>query len=64
MQGLILGSHATPAAPGLSWGIYFTAYNNAKLRWQRLRGEESLPAPLHLLSAAEAGCEVGASALS
>ena len=46
------------AAAGLSWGIYFTAYNAAKQRWQRLRGEESLPAPLHLLSAAEAGCVV------
>ena len=49
----------TIADTGLSWGIYFTAYNNAKLRWQRMRGEELLPAPLHLLSAAEAGVEVG-----
>ncbi|CAL5218643.1 g345 [Coccomyxa viridis] len=43
---------------GLSWGIYFTAYNNAKMRWQSARGESTLPAPLHLLSAAEAGCIV------
>jgi hypothetical protein len=48
------------AFPGLSWGIYFTAYNNAKMRWQGLRNEASLPAPLHLLSAAEAGCMVSA----
>jgi hypothetical protein len=46
------------ACAGLSWGIYFTAYNNAKIRWQGLRNESSLPAPLHLLSAAEAGCIV------
>ena len=52
--------HAASARAGLSWGIYFTAYNNAKMRWQRLRGEDSLPAPLHLLSAAEAGCIVRA----
>ena len=45
---------------GLSWGIYFTAYNNAKMRWQSARGESTLPAPLHLLSAAEAGCIVSA----
>jgi hypothetical protein len=44
---------------GLSWGIYFTAYNNAKQRWQMSRNETSLPAPLNLLSAAEAGCVVG-----
>jgi hypothetical protein len=46
------------ACAGLSWGMYFTAYNNAKIRWQGLRHESSLPAPLHLLSAAEAGCIV------
>ena len=46
------------ACAGLSWGIYFTAYNNAKIRWQGIRNESTLPAPLHLLSAAEAGCIV------
>ncbi len=63
---LQLGTQALPCAllttvchgPGLSWGIYFTAYNNAKMRWQGLRNEASLSAPLHLLSAAEAGCIV------
>ncbi|CAK0772832.1 hypothetical protein CVIRNUC_004004 [Coccomyxa viridis] len=43
---------------GLSWGVYFTAYNNAKVRWQGLRNQATLPAQLHLLSAAEAGCIV------
>ena len=46
------------ACAGLSWGIYFTAYNNAKVRWQGLRNQATLPAQLHLLSAAEAGCIV------
>ena len=50
------------ACAGLSWGIYFTAYNNAKMRWQSARSESTLPAPLHLLSAAEAGCIVSSSA--
>ena len=43
--------------PGLSWGIYFAAYDNAKARWQTSPGQ-ALAAPLHLLSAAEAGCLV------
>ena len=43
---------------GLSWGIYFMAYNSAKRRWQRRRKVAHLPPQLHLLSAAEAGCLV------
>ena len=45
---------------GLSWGIYFAAYDNAKARWQTSPGQ-ALAAPLHLLSAAEAGCLVSLS---
>ena len=46
------------ACAGLSWGIYFMAYNSAKQRWQRRRKVAYLPPQLHLLSAAEAGCLV------
>lgn len=48
----------TPVHAGLSWGIYFMAYNSAKQRWQRRRKVAHLPPQLHLLSAAEAGCLV------
>ena len=40
---------------GLSWGIYFFAYNRAKERYQRLLQQSKLSPQLHLLSAAEAG---------
>jgi hypothetical protein len=43
---------------GLSWGIYFTAYNSAKRRWQKRKNTVNLPPHLHLLSATEAGCIV------
>ncbi|CAL8470130.1 g9672 [Coccomyxa elongata] len=57
-RALYAGISPALLGAGLSWGIYFTAYNNAKMRWQGLRNEAVLPAPLHLLSAAEAGCMV------
>ncbi|EIE25905.1 mitochondrial carrier [Coccomyxa subellipsoidea C-169] len=57
-RALYAGISPALLGAGLSWGIYFTAYNNAKMRWQGLRNEASLSAPLHLLSAAEAGCIV------
>lgn len=40
---------------GLSWSLYFTAYNRAKQRYQGLLDTHRLSAPLHLASAAEAG---------
>ena len=40
---------------GLSWSLYFTAYNRAKQRYQGLYDTQRLAAPLHLASAAEAG---------
>ena len=40
---------------GLSWSLYFTAYNQAKQRYQGLLDTQRLSAPLHLASAAEAG---------
>ncbi|KAL3144844.1 hypothetical protein ABBQ38_001950 [Trebouxia sp. C0009 RCD-2024] len=43
---------------GLSWGIYFSAYNRAKERYQKSSGQTKLAPQLHLLSAAEAGCLV------
>ncbi|KAK9808587.1 hypothetical protein WJX72_000133 [[Myrmecia] bisecta] len=43
---------------GLSWGIYFAAYNQAKQRYQKWLNQPRLSAPLHLLSAAEAGALV------
>ena len=42
-------------ATGLSWGIYFFAYNRAKERYQRMLQQTKLSPQLHLLSAAEAG---------
>lgn len=42
-------------AAGLSWSLYFTAYNQAKKRYQGLLDTQRLSAPLHLASAAEAG---------
>jgi hypothetical protein len=46
---------------GLSWGIYFFAYNRAKERYQRLLQQTKLSPQLHLLSAAEAGTLVSGS---
>ncbi|KAL0028967.1 hypothetical protein WJX77_008705 [Trebouxia sp. C0004] len=43
---------------GLSWGLYFSAYNRAKERYQKSSGQTKLAPQLHLLSAAEAGCLV------
>ena len=43
---------------GVSWGIYFSAYNRAKERYQKSSGQTKLAPQLHLLSAAEAGCLV------
>ena len=43
---------------GIAWGTYFTSYNNAKQRWQRLGGSEQLTPVQHLLSAAEGGAVV------
>ena len=57
-QALYAGLSPALLGAGLSWGIYFAAYDNAKARWQTAPGQ-ALPAPLHLLSAAEAGCLVG-----
>ncbi len=48
--------HASSA--GLSWGLYFSAYNRAKERYQKSSGQTKLAPQLHLLSAAEAGCLV------
>jgi solute carrier family 25 folate transporter 32 len=49
-----------PAVVGstVSWGVYFTCYNNAKARYRRARDLEHLPSHLHLASAAEAGLVV------
>ena len=49
--------HAWSSA-GLSWGLYFSAYNRAKERYQKSSGQTKLAPQLHLLSAAEAGCLV------
>lgn len=43
---------------GVSWGIYFSAYNRAKERYQRRTGQVKLAPQLHLASASEAGCLV------
>ena len=43
---------------GISWGLYFTAYNQSKKRWQRWGGRESLTPGEHLLAAAEGGAVV------
>ena len=49
-----------PAVVGstVSWGVYFTCYNNAKARYRRAHDLEHLPSHLHLASAAEAGLVV------
>ena len=49
-----------PAVVGstVSWGVYFTCYNNAKARYRREHDLEHLPSHLHLASAAEAGLVV------
>ena len=49
-----------PAVVGstVSWGVYFTCYNNAKARYRRVHDLEHLPSHLHLASAAEAGLVV------
>lgn len=46
------------SSAGLSWGLYFSAYNRAKERYQKSSGQTKLAPQLHLLSAAEAGCLV------
>lgn len=43
---------------GVSWGLYFMAYNQAKQRWQRNGSTEQLSPVQHLLSAAEGGAVV------
>lgn len=43
---------------GVSWGLYFAAYNQAKQRWQRMGGEDQLSPVQHLLAAAEGGAVV------
>lgn len=43
---------------GVSWGLYFTAYNQSKQRWQRLGGDDNLSPVQHLLAAAEGGAFV------
>ena len=50
----------TPAlfGSGVAWGLYFFSYNRAKDRHQRRTGQDRLPPPLHLASAAEAGVVV------
>lgn len=40
---------------GLSWGIYFFAYNRAKERYQRWYDTKHLAPQYHLSAAAEAG---------
>lgn len=40
---------------GVSWGLYFFAYNRAKERYQGVLEQSKLSPQLHLLSAAEAG---------
>lgn len=56
-QALYAGLSPALLGAGLSWSLYFAAYDNAKARWQTAPGQ-ALPAPLHLLSAAEAGALV------
>jgi len=50
----------TPAliGAGVSWGLYFAAYNQAKVRWQRVGGHGQLSPVQHLLAAAEGGAVV------
>lgn len=43
---------------GVSWGLYFAAYNNAKQRWQGFGGANQLTPVQHLLAAAEGGAVV------
>lgn len=43
---------------GVSWGLYFAAYNQAKVRWQRMGGQDELSPVQHLLAAAEGGAVV------
>eukprot|EP00884_Botryococcus_braunii_P010077 jgi/Botrbrau1/19070/Bobra.0785s0001.1 len=57
-RALYAGLSPALLGAGLSWGIYFAAYNSAKKRWQRWQQTSQLPPHLHLLSATEAGCIV------
>ena len=47
-----------PLGAGVSWGIYFAAYNRAKARYQRRSGAAKLGPQMHLAAAAEAGALV------
>ena len=48
----------SPFGAGVSWGIYFAAYNRAKARYQRRSGAAKLGPQMHLAAAAEAGALV------
>lgn len=45
---------------GISWGLYFFFYNNAKSRWTSMLQQDELSAPLNLVSGMEAGSLVSA----
>lgn len=41
---------------GVSWGLYFFFYNNAKSRWMsRMEQDNLFSAPINLISGLEAG---------
>jgi hypothetical protein len=49
----------TSCGAGASWGVFFSAYNRARARYQRRTGSAQLSPAVNLAAAAEAGALVG-----